>query len=40
MYAKKIDGARYDIGTKELWVETFLKFAAEDERFRASFSKP
>lgn len=40
MYAKKIDGTRYDIGTKELWVETFLKFAAEDERFKTSFSKP
>ena len=40
MYAKKIDGTRYDIGTKELWVETFLKFAAEDDRFRISFSKP
>ena len=39
MYAKKIRGTRYDIGTKELWVETFLKYAMEDERFRTFFSK-
>lgn len=39
MCAKKIAGTRYDIGTKELWVETFLKYAKEDERFRTLFSK-
>jgi len=39
MVAKKISGVRYDIGTKELWIETFMKFAMEDERFRALFPK-
>ena len=34
VYGHVIKGERYDIGTKELWVKTFLKFANMDERFR------
>ncbi len=27
-------GVRYDIGTKSLWIKTFLEFAKQDERFK------
>lgn len=30
----EINGTRYDIGTKELWVKTFVEFAREDPRFK------
>ena len=29
-----INGKRYDIGTMELWVKTFIEFAKSDKRFR------
>jgi UTP--glucose-1-phosphate uridylyltransferase len=29
----EIEGKRYDIGTKELWVSTFMEFARSDPRF-------
>lgn len=34
LYAKIINGVRYDIGTKELWVKAFIDFARNDIRFR------
>jgi UTP-glucose-1-phosphate uridylyltransferase len=30
-------GKRYDVGTKELWVSTFLDFAKNDNRFKMLF---
>jgi UTP--glucose-1-phosphate uridylyltransferase len=33
VYAAEFDGKRYDIGTKELWVKTFIEFAGRDKRF-------
>lgn len=33
LMGKEIRGTRYDIGTKELWVQTFVKFAKSDPRF-------
>ena len=36
VYGQIINGKRYDIGTKELWVKTFIEFAYMDERFRES----
>ncbi len=30
----EINGQRFDIGTKELWIRTFLEFARQDPRFR------
>lgn len=29
----EIEGRRYDIGTKELWIKTFIEFAKNDPRF-------
>lgn len=34
VYGHIIKGKRYDIGTKELWIKTFIEFATLDERFR------
>lgn len=34
MLASMLVGKRYDVGTKELWVSTFLDFAKKDDRFR------
>lgn len=31
VYASRIDGKRYDIGTMDLWIKTFLEFARERE---------
>ena len=33
MYAKIINGMRYDIGTMDLWSKTFIEFASRDKRF-------
>ncbi len=33
----EINGTRYDIGTKELWVKTFIQFAKVDPRFKNLF---
>jgi UTP--glucose-1-phosphate uridylyltransferase len=33
VYGHIIKGRRYDIGTKELWVKTFIEFANADRRF-------
>lgn len=33
VYGAEFSGERYDIGTKELWVKSFIKFAGEDKRF-------
>ncbi|MEM0134887.1 MAG: UTP--glucose-1-phosphate uridylyltransferase, partial [Thermoplasmatales archaeon] len=32
--AAKIDGKRYDIGTKEMWIRTFVEFANENIQWR------
>lgn len=37
VYGTKFKGTRYDIGTKELWVKTFLEFAKKDTRFKNLF---
>jgi UTP-glucose-1-phosphate uridylyltransferase len=29
VYASRINGRRYDIGTMELWIKTFIEFAKE-----------
>ena len=34
VYASTFKGTRYDIGTKELWIKTFIEFTIRDERFR------
>lgn len=34
MLASMLNGKRYDVGTKELWVSTFLEFAKNDDRFK------
>jgi UTP--glucose-1-phosphate uridylyltransferase len=34
VYGHIINGKRYDIGTMELWVKTFIEFAKSDKRFR------
>ncbi|MHB1507120.1 MAG: UTP--glucose-1-phosphate uridylyltransferase [Cuniculiplasma sp.] len=34
MLASMLVGKRYDIGTKELWVSTFIEFAKRDNRFK------
>ena len=34
VYGQIIKGKRYDIGTKELWVRTFIEFANSDRRFK------
>lgn len=31
--ANTLHGTRYDVGTKELWVKTFIEFAQKDKRF-------
>ena len=33
IYGHIISGKRYDIGTMELWVKTFIEFAKSDKRF-------
>ncbi len=33
LYATLFSGNRYDIGTKELWIKTFVEFAKSDPRF-------
>lgn len=33
LYAKVINGKRYDIGTMDLWIKTFIEFAARDKRY-------
>jgi UTP--glucose-1-phosphate uridylyltransferase len=33
LYATLFSGKRYDVGTKELWIRTFLEFVRADERF-------
>jgi UTP--glucose-1-phosphate uridylyltransferase len=33
LYATLFSGKRYDIGTKELWIKTFVEFAKSDPRF-------
>jgi len=33
LFAHIMNGTRYDIGTKELWVRTFIEFARRDSRF-------
>ncbi|MCL4413105.1 MAG: UTP--glucose-1-phosphate uridylyltransferase [Candidatus Thermoplasmatota archaeon] len=38
MIASLLNGKRYDIGTKESWVATFLEFAKKDKRFSNLFS--
>lgn len=35
--ASMLVGKRYDVGTKELWVSTFLEFAKNDNRFGMLF---
>ena len=37
MLASMLVGKRYDVGTKELWVSTFLDFAKNDNRFKMLF---
>ena len=37
LFGVKIDGKRYDIGSKEFWVETFIEFAKNDKRFSDLF---
>jgi UTP--glucose-1-phosphate uridylyltransferase len=39
IFGVKIEGKRYDIGSKEFWVETFIEFAEKDERFSHIFKK-
>ncbi|MGC8726231.1 MAG: UTP--glucose-1-phosphate uridylyltransferase [Thermoplasmata archaeon] len=34
MLALEMEGKRYDVGTKELWVKTFIEFARNDLRFK------
>lgn len=34
LLGREIDGVRYDIGSKESWVRTFIDFARKDPRFR------
>lgn len=34
VYGYEFDGKRYDIGTKELWLKTFIEFARKDRRFK------
>ena len=36
MLASSLVGKRYDVGTKELWVSTFVEFAKRDSRFKDS----
>ena len=38
VWGHKIAGKRYDIGSKEYWVETFIEFARNDPRFSHIFS--
>jgi len=33
VFGYQIDGSKYDIGTKELWIKTFIEFAKADKRF-------
>jgi UTP--glucose-1-phosphate uridylyltransferase len=37
VFGVKIKGKRYDIGSKEFWIETFIEFAKEDPRFSYIF---
>ncbi|MEM0201455.1 MAG: UTP--glucose-1-phosphate uridylyltransferase [Candidatus Micrarchaeaceae archaeon] len=37
LFGTKIDAVRYDIGTKELWFETFVEFLKKDKRFAKIF---
>ena len=37
MLASMLSGRRFDVGTKELWVSTFLEFARNDDRFKGLF---
>ena len=39
LYGTEFSGERYDIGTKELWVKWFIKFAGEDKRFSRFLGK-
>ena len=34
VFAMEMKGKRYDIGTKELWIKTFMEFANENNRWR------
>ena len=34
VYGYEFEGKRYDIGTKELWIKTFIEFAYKDSRFK------
>ena len=34
LYGTKINAIRYDVGTKETWISTFIKFAKNDKRFK------
>ncbi len=36
LLASLLVGKRYDIGTKELWISTFIEFAKRDSRFKDS----
>lgn len=37
VWGKKINGKRFDIGSKEFWIKTFIEFAREDPRFKDLF---
>jgi UTP--glucose-1-phosphate uridylyltransferase len=39
LFGLKFEGKRHDIGTKELWVDTFVKFAKQDKRFKQTFEE-
>jgi UTP--glucose-1-phosphate uridylyltransferase len=39
IFASSFLGKRYDIGTKELWIKTFLDFAGKDPRFSSILHK-
>ncbi|MCL4328432.1 MAG: sugar phosphate nucleotidyltransferase [Candidatus Thermoplasmatota archaeon] len=37
VYATSFNGTRHDIGTKELWIKTFMEYVSRDKRFASSF---
>ncbi|MEM4115866.1 MAG: sugar phosphate nucleotidyltransferase [Saccharolobus sp.] len=39
LFATTFNGRRYDIGTKELWLESFVEFLKSDNRFTGIFKK-
>ncbi|MBE5728107.1 UTP--glucose-1-phosphate uridylyltransferase [Candidatus Parvarchaeota archaeon] len=39
VFGTEINGKRYDIGSKELWVEAFVEFAKNDSRFSSIFKQ-